>query len=199
MTTLTITIAAAVEAAIKANPDGDAFELMEQHTEADFTQYRTLFDDGDVIEFKDGSVYCFDQRNYEGGAYPNMEAFMAEVSVTDGVYAENTEELEQLGNEPFLYVEGKIETNPNADRVELGLLLTGITRDGVSYSHFGTSERDSEYTDECPLVYTTELAKHIGERVSIKCETAHYNAEGTSARGNPYHYAVAYLGSARIV
>ena len=182
-----------------ANPSANAFDLMEEHTRAHFTPYHTLFDDGDVVEFADGSVYCFDDNNYTGGAYPNMEAFMEEVSSTDGVYADNSEELEEMRNEPFLYIEGKVENNPFPDRIELSLLLTGITRHGISYPHFGTSERGSENADECPLVYTAELAKLLGNRVSIKCETAHYNAEGTSARGNPYHYTADYLGSAKVV
>ena len=199
METVTTTIAAEIEKRVNASLLEHSFETIEELTGADFTLHHTLLDEGDVVEFTDGSVYCFDHGNYEGGAYPSMEAFMDEVSVNDGVYADNSEELEELGNKPFFYFEGKVERNSFADRIELGLLLTGITRDGVSYSHSATSELDSADTDEFPLVYTTELAKHIGKRVRIKCEPGHYNAEGTSARGNPYSYTVAYLGSTTIL
>lgn len=190
-TTIRTTIAQAVAAEIAAHSTDDCFELMDAVCDSQFNQHRSVNDDGDVVEFNDGSVYCFDE-SYGENVCANMVEFMEAVSEFDKMYADNIEESEKLGNEPFIYLKGFLESNAG-DRVELSLRLTRVTTLSGAPVWFSTTEWDSEEIDECPMVYNANVAAHIGEHVTVKACTSTYAVDGCSARGACYTYSAPYL------
>jgi hypothetical protein len=177
-----MTIAEAVNNAIEANPDGDKWEIMEDVTKSLFTRHRTMNDDGDLVEFEDGSFYSFD-ANIMDGAATRYFSSRADLMVFIDAYNYVLDFTDSR-----CPVEEYIGTvRESGDRIDT-LELTDIVDGSGNQVDFVSTERYDEAEDSCYIEYRSCLAEVIGKRVRITAREDSYVADGCSPRGFPFSF-----------
>lgn len=139
-----------------------------------------------LFEFEDGSILTqgFYADALEGD--PPVCNDMAEF--LDLVDARNV----SIGIAGDLELVGTVAADFTSSRADLTLKLTEITHDGEPYLT-GSTDWESDHTNECPVIYTHALNKLMGQRVRLTCTKDTFRENRYTSRGNSYGVNVDFL------